>query len=95
MSNSGRLPNFIVIGAAKRGTTSLHYYLSLHPEIFMSRVKEARFFGDERDSIGRWNRGLDWYNSLFQTTLPICGESSPAYTTWPDAETHQEKGSTR
>lgn len=38
------LPNFMVIGAAKAGTTSLYSYLAEHPEIFMSEVKEPNFF---------------------------------------------------
>ena len=42
-----RLPTFFVAGAGKAGTTSLHSYLSQHPEIFMSPVKEPCFFADE------------------------------------------------
>jgi hypothetical protein len=37
-------PNFFVIGAGKSGTTSLYHYLKQHPEIFMSRIKEPKFF---------------------------------------------------
>ena len=40
----GALPNLIVIGAQKCGTSSLHYYLDLHPEIQMSSPKELQFF---------------------------------------------------
>jgi hypothetical protein len=39
---AGRLPDFLIIGAAKSGTTSLAFYLSLHPEIPMARPKEPR-----------------------------------------------------
>jgi len=39
-----RLPTFLVIGAAKSGSTSLHDYLGQHPDIFMSRTKEPNFF---------------------------------------------------
>ncbi len=46
------LPNFFVIGAAKSGTSSLHSYLGLHPEIHMSRVKEPNFFVPE-DALAR------------------------------------------
>jgi Sulfotransferase family len=42
----GALPNLLVIGAGRCGTTSLHQYLSAHPEIAMSRTKELRFFAD-------------------------------------------------
>jgi len=37
------LPNFLVVGAAKAGTTSLYHYLKEHPDIFMSRIKEPSF----------------------------------------------------
>jgi len=38
------LPNLVIIGAMKSGTTSLHGYLDLHPQISMSSVKELNFF---------------------------------------------------
>lgn len=38
------LPNFLVVGAAKSGTTSLYNYLGQHPEVYMSPVKEPHFF---------------------------------------------------
>ncbi len=38
------LPNFVVIGAAKAGTTALYWYLAEHPAIFMSPVKETNYF---------------------------------------------------
>jgi hypothetical protein len=72
------LPNAIVIGAAKCGTTSLHEYLDLHPEIAMSREKELNFFVAEQN----WSRGLAWYEAQFGDA-PIRGESSPAYTVHP------------
>jgi hypothetical protein len=40
----GALPNLFLIGAAKSGTSSLHYYLGLHPEVAMSKLKEPQFF---------------------------------------------------
>ena len=39
-----RAPNFIVVGAAKSGTTSIHYYLKQHPEIYLPENKESFFF---------------------------------------------------
>src|SRR4051794_26778279 len=54
------LPNLLVMGAAKCGTTSLHYYLGLHPDIHMSTPKELNFFQDPR-CLER----LDLYTSLF------------------------------
>jgi Sulfotransferase domain len=72
------LPNLIVIGAAKCGTTSLHEYLDLHPEIAMSREKELNFFVAHKN----WARGLDWYESNFEPA-PVRGESSPTYSVHP------------
>jgi Sulfotransferase domain len=73
------LPNLIVIGAMKSGTTSLHQYLGAHPEIFMSAEKEPRFFTDEV----KWNRGLAWYEKLFPVPAAVRGESTPDYTKFP------------
>ena len=84
MPNSeSRLPDFIVIGATKAGTTSLDFYLSLHPEIHMARPKEPRYFIDAKEPFGRWVKGVDWYQGLFRTGKRLCGEASPAYTHAP------------
>jgi len=76
------LPNFIVVGAAKCGTTSLHLYLSEHPEVFMTEKKEIHFFLSANPVWGTWNRGLEWYSSLFEggKEYPLKGEASPGYT---------------
>jgi hypothetical protein len=73
------LPNVIIIGAAKCGTTSLHMYLDAHPEIAMARVKETEFF----ISDGTQAHGLDWYAAHFDASLPVRGESSTNYTNLP------------
>ena len=78
----GYLPNLLIVGAAKSGTTSLHRYLSLHPDIFMSKEKEIRFF-DTREKCGRFNRGVDWYRTHFPIDKPIRGASSPQYALFP------------
>ena len=49
------LPNLVVIGAMNAGTTSLHRYLAVHPEIWMSRQKELNFF----KVLEYWNRGIN------------------------------------
>lgn len=38
------LPNFLILGAAKAGTTSLHHYLGQHPDVFVSQLKEPKYF---------------------------------------------------
>jgi hypothetical protein len=73
------LPNLLVIGAAKCGTTSLHAYLDAHPDIAMSAPKELNFFVAELNG----GRGLDWYERQFDASAPVRGESSPAYTNYP------------
>jgi len=73
------LPNLIIIGAQKCGTTSLHYYLDSHPEISMSKQKELNFFIKD---LG-WENGLSWYESRFSGKTKIYGESSPGYTYYP------------
>jgi hypothetical protein len=75
----GALPNLIVIGGLKCGTTSLHHYLNLHPEIAMSRPKELNFFVAELN----WDLGPEWYASHFDRGAPVRGETSPHYTNLP------------
>jgi Sulfotransferase domain len=75
----GALPNLIIIGAQKCGTSVLHYYLGLHPEVTMSKPKELNFFIEERN----WPRGVDWYKSQFDADARVRGEASPNYTAFP------------
>lgn len=76
---AGALPNLVVIGAQKCGTTSLHHYLGLHPEIGMSRKKELHFFSAHLNG----DRGESWYRSWFDPTRRVRGETSPGYTNFP------------
>ena len=78
-AEAGALPNLIVIGAQKCGTSVLHYYLSLHPEVSMSKPKELNFFIEERN----WPRGVDWYTAHFDADARVRGEASPNYTAFP------------
>lgn len=73
------LPNLVIIGAMKCGTTSLHRYLDLHPEICMSQKKELDFFVKEKN----WLKGLKWYESNFLKSNKVIGESSPNYSKHP------------
>src|SRR5919202_1198379 len=78
-ASSGALPNLIVIGAQKCGTSGLHSYLSLHPEISVSQPKELNFFIAERN----WPLGLDWYRGHFDPRAVVRSEASPNYTAYP------------
>ncbi len=53
------LPDFLIIGAAKSGTSSLYEYLNNHPSILPCVVKEPNYF------TAYYNRGLAWYKSCF------------------------------
>jgi hypothetical protein len=81
-NSGGRLPNFIVIGAMKSGTTSLFHYLQAHPQAYLSPLKEVEFFVDGRN----WRRGLDWYRAQFAGARDAIavGEASTAYTKYPE-----------
>jgi hypothetical protein len=80
------LPNFFIIGAAKAGTTSLHYYLDQHPQVQMSINKEPHFFAGSSTNIpypmGRVSRLAD-YERLFDPAAEMRGEASPSYAAYP------------
>jgi hypothetical protein len=77
-----RLPNFFIVGASKSGTTSLARYLSQHPAVYMSRLKEPCFFAPE---VLQWDRTIvvEWeaYLKLFEDAHEetAIGEASTAY----------------
>src|SRR4051794_12264813 len=92
------MPNFIVVGAGKSGTTSLYHCLRQHPQIFMSPIKEPLFFafaGRNMDFTGpgdaeinaRAVTRLGDYQNLFRSgsTFPARGEASVAYLYYPRA----------
>ena len=90
------LPNFIVAGFPKCGTTSLYYYLMEHPEIFVPEQKELHFFTSEilsRDTAGKDDDALkdffvtsqEAYESLYKTAAEdkLRGDFSPSYGNYP------------
>lgn len=92
------LPTFIVIGAAKAGTTALYWYLSEHPSVFMSPVKETNFFAYNLGPDGKLLYGdpdvhrfpvktLEEYQALFASAgdARAIGEASPLYLESPQA----------
>ncbi len=78
MASTGRLPDWIIIGAMKAATSSMHKWLSLHPQIAASGRKELNFFIEPTFS----DRGIDWYRQQFADPpgALIAGESSVNYT---------------
>jgi len=100
MNMQRRMPSFLIIGAAKCGTTALYEYLKQHPDVFMSPLKEPNFFAfegqmpDFRDLDGtpspintRSITALEAYQALFEgwTGQRAVGEASPQYLWAPQA----------
>lgn len=91
------LPNFLIVGAAKSGTSSLDYYLSQHPEVYIPPKKEAHYFsipdfpaqfrgpGDEGMNLYTL-RSREEYERLFEhvTHEKAVGESSVFYLYYPN-----------
>ncbi|MFY7806283.1 MAG: sulfotransferase [Limnoraphis robusta] len=87
------MPNFLIIGASKAGTTALYEYLKQHPQIYMSPMKELRFFAIEGQNLnfcGPWDqveidrysiKTLEAYQQQFQDVSDeiAIGEASPWY----------------
>lgn len=71
------LPNFLVIGAQKSGTTWLYHMLRQHPEVFVPKCKEVHFFNKSEN----YERGVDWYRSFFvgRDDEKAIGEATPNY----------------
>lgn len=86
-----RFPDFIIIGAGKCGTTSLHNYLAQHPQIYMCPKKETFFFINEKTRAkhkpwGAVTTTEDYY-SLFQDApkSSVIGEISTNYYAYPES----------
>ena len=93
------LTNFLIIGAAKSGTSSLYRYMDQHPQIYMSPEKETNFFALEgekldfrspgaQERIHRWSvTSIEDYRALFEGVRreKAIGEASPLYLYSPKA----------
>ncbi len=76
------LPNFLIVGAQKAGTTSLFDILNQHSQIFIPPEKELHFFDYETEV----NKGLEYYASYFRAAgiAKAIGEASPSYLFYPE-----------
>ncbi len=88
------MPNFLVIGAAKSGTTSLYHYLKQHPQVYMSPEKEPKFFAFEGRKLDFRGPGyrmvvtdIEEYRALFAGVSgeEAIGEASAMYLYVPEA----------
>ena len=89
MDKNINLPNLLIVGAAKCGTTSLHNYLKQHPDIFMSKQKEPHFLINSdigEDRIHKAITVLEDYEDMFKTDsiYKYKGESSVMYLAFPE-----------
>jgi len=81
----GTLPDFLIIGAQKCGTTFLYHLLCQHPYVEPATTKEVHFFDTN------FAEGVQWYRSHFSTPTQkdgrkmLTGESSPYYIYYPHA----------
>jgi hypothetical protein len=75
-----QLPDFVIIGTQRGGTTSLYRYLTEHPDISGALRKEVHFFDRY------YEKGMDWYLANFPVRgeAPVVGEASPYYLFHPD-----------
>lgn len=85
------MPTFLIIGAARSGTTALYEYMRQHPEIFMSERKQSNFFAFENKVIDCSGPGADYINNSINNLPDYCrlfesvsgekaiGEASPLY----------------
>ncbi len=86
-----KMPEFIIIGAAKSGTTALYEYLVEHPDVFMSPIKEINFFAWDSSGVksifgNKPNnyfpvKSISKYQGIFAKAKAgkVCGEASPLY----------------
>jgi len=94
------LPNFMIIGVAKAGTTSLYHYLDQHPQVFMCPIKGTNFFGYEDARAWKWTdegdppllrhfqvTTFEEYEAVFAGVSGeiAIGEASPQYFRCPTA----------
>jgi Sulfotransferase domain len=80
------LPDFLIIGGQRCGTTSLYYYLRAHPQVLPALAKEVQFL------TLHWMRGEGWYRAQFplgarktgrRVTAPLAFEATPYYLAHP------------
>jgi hypothetical protein len=76
-------PSFFISGAPRCGTTALYTYLSMHPRIFMSEVKELNYFATDFPNVQKITfRSIDDYHRVFSKANEqhlAVGEASPFY----------------
>ncbi len=82
-----KLPDFIILGAGKGGTTSIYRYLEEHPQVFLPTTKELYFFAFEGETNREGITDFETYQTLFESAPPeqVVGEVSSIYLFRPKA----------
>lgn len=81
-----KLPNLIIAGAQKSGTTALVNNLRDHPEAFFPKGREVHFFDKH------WERGVDWYSGLYKDRIEkVLADKTPIYMYLPEARERMYK----
>lgn len=81
MKDFNRLPNFIILGAGKAGTTTLFASIAQSPNVFAPHKKEIKFFSDDEN----YKKGVEWYQDTFfkqAQNYPVRFEVTPVYITF-------------
>lgn len=68
-----RLPDYLIIGTMKGGTTAMHGFINAHPGVTPPTTKEIHYF------TLNYHRGAEWYSSHFDPAAAVTGEGSPTY----------------
>ena len=97
-NRTGRIPEIMIIGAAKSATTHLFWQLCHHPKVYMpsrstpGRSKEPSFFSFDEN----YKKGLNWYMRLYEAAQPdeLCIDASTNYTRWPQLPSTAERMAT-
>ncbi len=72
--SENRLPNFLVVGAAKAGTTAIYHYLQQHPQIYLTPLKETNYFALANRKLEFCGPGDDDYVNRLSITdiIELC-----------------------
>lgn len=82
MTELGNPVSFFVVGAQKAGTTSLHHLLTGHPDVVLPKIKETKFFADDRE----YAKGFHHYHEMHFGHAhhgAVLGEVDPEYMLFP------------
>ena len=87
-----KTPNLFIVGAPKCGTTSLHYYLNQHPDIFLCKPKEPNYYNTDLIRTNRIKRE-DYFALFDNDNAKYIGEATPLYLMSKDAPINIKKDS--